>query len=140
MKLFFDTNVIIDALTDRENSSARSRELIGFLLSGKIEGFICSKQVTDIYYILKKYYKDQYEVMKFIKLICKTFEILPLLGSDIQYCLNSDNRDFEDSILDEVASVHMVGNIVTNNVKHFAHSKCVVYEPKDLYLLLTIEQ
>ena len=137
-RVFLDTNVILDALTLRDNSYQPSKELLRYIVSGKAEGYICSKQVTDIHYIFRKYYSDKNKAKEKIKDIASLFEILPLLKGDILACLNKDNIDFEDAILAEVAKVNMIKIIVTNNPKHFGEWPIMILTPQqclDLFQL-----
>lgn len=137
MRYLFDTNVIIDALTERHPDYKCSQFLLKRVASKEIAGYICSKQVTDIYYILRKYYGEK-ERRQLIKMICETFEIVPLLNSYLSYCLKSEIVDYEDAIIDEAAKVNMIDAIVTNDIKDFANSTRVIFSPKDLYTLLNV--
>ena len=117
VKVFVDTNVIIDGLILRDYNYQPSRDLIRNIIAGKYKGYICSKQITDIYYIFKKYVQDKDKSLEYIKRISHFFEILPLLKGDILACLNKKQKDFEDSILLEVAKVNMIPILITNNVQ-----------------------
>ena len=139
MKVLFDTNVLIDALTERTDDYKYCQKLIKAAIDEKIDGYISSKQITDIYYILRKELREE-ERRRVIKTIANTFTILPLLASDIKYCVNSNIVDYEDAIIDEVASVNMIKCIVTNNIKDFADSKSIIMTPRDLYTIVSIEQ
>ena len=135
MNVLFDTNVIVDALAERNNEYKYSQMLIQNVVVGNIKGYISSKQVTDIYYILRKYYNDNVR-RQIIKTISETFSVLPLISGYITYCVNSKMNDYEDAILDETAKVNMIPFIVTNNIKDFANSNTTPITPKDLYKLI----
>ena len=137
-KVFIDTNVIIDAITLRDYDYQPSKALLYNIVEGKINGYICSKQITDIYYIFKKYFQNEYDIRSNIKKIISLFEILPLIKGDILSCLNTEMKDFEDAILCEVAKVNMIPVLVTNNITHFANAKIMALTPKhflDMYSL-----
>ena len=51
IKVFLDTNVIVDALTLRDYDYRPSQKIIRHIVAKNIRGYICSKQITDIYYI-----------------------------------------------------------------------------------------
>ena len=136
MKVFFDTNVILDALTERDNDYTPSKQLLRYVAAGIIEGYICAKQISDFYYIAKKYCSSKDQIMEYIDTLAQLFNIVPLLGSDIAYCLKSKMSDFEDAIIDEVACVNSVPYLVTNNIKDFEKAKSIVMHPKDLIKLL----
>ena len=128
--IFLDTNVILDAITMRDNSYQPSKELLRYIVSGNANGYICSKQITDIHYIFRKYYTDKKLAKEKIKDIVSLFEILPLLKGDILACLNKNDVDFEDAILCEVAKVNMVHIVVTNNPKHFGEWPITILTPQ----------
>ena len=140
-KVFFDTNVILDAFTRRDYSFKPSLELIRFIIDKKIDGYICIKQITDIYYILRKYVDNISTQKNVIKDIIDIFKILPLLKSDITASLYNGIADFEDAVLEEVARTNTMNYLVTNDISHFRDSKMVVVTPTQLLELieLTIE-
>ncbi|MCQ3034687.1 MAG: PIN domain-containing protein [Bacilli bacterium] len=132
MKVLFDTNVIIDAMTARDYSFKDSQELIKKVIIGEIKGAITAKQITDIYFILRKYFDTEEKRREAINLIIDTFEVVPTLKSDLKYCVNSQIADYEDAVLDEVAKVNCFNFIVTNNIKDFHHSKTAILTPNQL--------
>ena len=140
MKVLFDTNVIIDLIVNRSQTYSDCRFLLNKVINEDIEGYISAKQVTDISYILKKYICDSKSRKNIITLICETFKMLPLLPSDIRFCLKTDFYDFEDAVIEETAKVNMIDYIVTNNVKDFEKSKLVITSPHQLRVIMeTIE-
>ena len=130
-KVFFDTNVIIDAITGRDSNYRDSQTLMVKAAKKEIKGYISSKQITDIYYILRKYTKDEAKKRAFIKLVSESFEILPLFPADVSYSLNSKIDDYEDAILDEAAKVNCIPFFVTNDSEHFKNANSVVMNPHD---------
>ena len=133
IKVFFDTNVIIDAFTLRDNNYRDSFHLMNLSASGKIKGYICSKQITDIYYILRKYIDNNDLRMLILKDITEAFTVLPLLPSDIDLSLKSELKDYEDAVLNEVAKVNCVNFFVTHNIKHYEKGSVFTMTPTDLY-------
>ncbi len=139
IKVLFDTNVIIDALTDRGEYYNYSQKLLLLVADEKIDGYISSKQVTDIYYIIRKYFNEK-QRRATIGTLLNVLKVLPLLPSDVKYCINSKMDDYEDAIIDETAKVNMISYLVTNNIKDFNNSKSIIMTPKDLYTIVSIEQ
>jgi len=132
IKVFFDTNVIIDAFTSRDYDYRNSQRLVLKAINKEIDGYISSKQITDIYYILRKYLDDEQKKRTIIKDITESFNVLPLLPSDISLGLKSNLPDYEDAILEEAASVYSIPFIVTHNVKHFKNARAIIFAPEDL--------
>lgn len=141
MKVFFDTNVLIDAFTCRDYDYKNQKQLLRYVANEVIEGYISSKQITDIYYILRKYISSETEKRRILRVILEQFETLPCLKSVCEYCLKSNIEDYEDAIIDETAKIFNVDYIVTNNKADFNNSKCIIISPKELVQLLdTIHQ
>ena len=132
-KYFFDTNVIIDALANRDDNNLYARDLLRRVSVGKIKGYLCSKQICDIYYILRKYISSENERRRVIATLLNAFEILPLLKSELTYSLSLPFDDYEDAVIDEVAKINCVTAIVTSNVKDYQQSKCEVWTPKQCW-------
>ena len=130
IKVFIDTNVIIDGLILRDHDYQPSRDLIRQIIAGKFKGYICTKQITDIYYIFRKYVQSKEKTMEYIKRISRFFEILPLLKGDILATLSKEQKDFEDSVLAEVAKVNMIPTLVTNNVKDYEGWPLLIVSPE----------
>ena len=140
MKVFFDSNVIIDGLSERDYNYRPSRDLLRLATNKTIRGFITAKQITDIYYILKHYYSNESERRNAIRIISNIFEIIPTMKSDIDYCINSKMKDLEDALIDEVCTVNCIDFLVTNNIKDFKNAKSTIITPQELVTLLKINQ
>lgn len=137
MSIFFDSNVIVDALTGRSRSGA-SLFLCKQAILGNIKGYIATKQITDIAYVLRKYHFTSGDINSFLSVIMNNFIVLPTLPSDINYVLqNAKMKNFEDAILDEIAHVNCVKFFVTNNVKDFDNSRNVISTPEEIMNLYT---
>ena len=137
-KIFFDSNVIIDALSERKNSQY-SLELVKMVFNGKIKGFLATKQITDIYYVLKRYEFSEKERTDLLSLVSKYFILIPTLSSDIKYALSTYKEgDFEDYLLDNICKVNCCDYLVTSNELDFKKSRNVVITPKDLVTILEV--
>ena len=133
IKVFFDTNVVIDAFTLRDMNYRDSYHLMMLVLDGKIKGYICSKQITDIYYILRKYISDDAKRKSITQDISQVFEMLPLLPMDIKQSFNTEIKDYEDAVLAEIAKVNCINFLVTQNVEDYKNSSVYAITPTELY-------
>lgn len=132
MKVLFDSNVIIDALSEREDSNdCSSLIFIEAIDYRNIQGYLLSKQITDIYYVLRKYVTE--DVRKdFVNLLLKSFNIIDTTQDDLLKSLFINGIDYEDDILMNAALINGLDCIVTNNVKDFKKSKIQVFTPREL--------
>ena len=139
IKILLDTNVIVDALTLRDYDYRPSQKIIRHIVAKNISGYICSKQITDIYYIFRKYFKNERDIRDAVNTIVEFSEVLPFLKGDILACLKTEMPDFEDAILFEVAKVNMIPIIITNNINHFKGCQTMVLTPQQFLDMFSLE-
>ena len=53
MKVLVDTNVLMDALTEREPFAEKSKEVIRIISDHKADGYLAAHSVTNLFYLLR---------------------------------------------------------------------------------------
>ncbi|EDP73780.1 PIN domain-containing protein [Hydrogenivirga sp. 128-5-R1-1] len=96
MKIFLDTNILLDLLLDRKNSYEASIILNSIDL-GLFEGYISDITLVNVDYIAEKQKKED-EIKEFLILLLETMEICTPDTNLIYEALNLENKDFEDNI------------------------------------------
>lgn len=125
-----DTNVIIDLLINRDGAEAAAA-LIDGAERGEYKVSICSLSFTNIYYSLRKYLSHEQRI-DCLSQLCEVINTLPVNGSVIVAALNSDWKDFEDSVQYHSALVDgSVDGIVTRNGNDFLQSTIVIVDPSE---------
>ncbi len=134
MKVFLDTNIIVDLIADRKPFSKHAVEIFQKGEEGKLELFTSSHSIATTHYLLKKYIEEKdlrevlYNLLEYVTVISVDVDIL-------KKGLRSAHKDFEDSIQIFCASnVQNMGVIVTRNVKDFKNSEIKVLTPDELLL------
>jgi predicted nucleic acid-binding protein len=130
MKTFFDTNVILDVLLDREPFSNEASFLLSKVEQSEIIGFICATTVTTIYYIASKALGHQ-EASRHIQSLLSLFVIAPVNRLVLENAIASKFKDFEDAVLYAAACHAGAKYIVTRNIADFKNSKLPIFEPKE---------
>ena len=131
MKVFIDTNVIVDALTKREPFYEDSLSVIKSCDMGKNEGILAAHSLTNIYYLMRKDYTEDARRDVLMDLT-EMFTIVGVEKEKIQAALkNKSFSDFEDGVQYECAIFSGVDVIVTRDVKHFENSQIKVMTPHD---------
>lgn len=138
MKCFFDSNVIIDALTNRIGVVEDERRLLYAATVGEMEGFMSAKQLTDIYYELRKYMPDDKKRRELISILLQGFEIIPADKSLLSAALPSNVSDYEDAFIAISAKKAGADFIITNDTKGFLQSEVEAKTPKEAIALLGI--
>jgi predicted nucleic acid-binding protein len=86
MKLFIDTNVVVDYLSQRQ-PFFKDAEKIFLLSKGKYELCISSLSFTTIYYILHKL-KDKEELLSLLDDLQNIMNVLPVDGEIINQAIH----------------------------------------------------
>ncbi|MCD8107250.1 MAG: PIN domain-containing protein [Oscillospiraceae bacterium] len=126
-----DTCVIIDALAEREPFAEDAQALCLAVAEEKISGFIPTKSVADIYYIMHRSLHSDAETRALLRKLFLSFGILDTSALDCRNALSSLISDFEDAILVETAVRCGVDCIVTRNTKDFSHSAVPAVTPAE---------
>ena len=136
MTVMFDNNVIIDVITNRENSEA-SIELFKKAAVDDVNGLICANSLNDIFYVLAKILDPQ----KAKAAVAKIMQVLYVTPVDVEICskaINSSMHDFEDAIIAFSASEYDADYIATNDRK-FISSDCPVTAAIPAQILETLK-
>jgi predicted nucleic acid-binding protein len=130
-KLFIDTDVVIDFLTDRTPFANAASELFDMNERGQIQVFLSALSINNIYYIVRKYLGRK----KTLEIIKELVEITDIIGTgkeEIIRSLSQDFKDFEDSIQYATASgIDDLAAIITRNTKDYTNSEIAVFTPED---------
>lgn len=118
MKVFLDTNVIIDFYDRQGEFYYPAAILFDLAIKGKIQMLVSATTFVNAFFILRKSYRqeDLYKSMNGLASLC---EITGISGDMIRKCLEEDCRDFEDRVQYESALCYQADVIVTRNVKDF---------------------
>lgn len=138
MRIFIDSDVILDYLYERKNFSQNARTIIALIEKGIVKGYVSSLILWNIFYILSKYLGEK-EARKKIKLFRSIINIIPVDGKIIDLGLNSDIKDFEDSIQYFAAKTEGVDIFVTRNKKDYPKHSIALMSPAEFLTLIRSE-
>ncbi|MFV0481633.1 MAG: type II toxin-antitoxin system VapC family toxin [Campylobacteraceae bacterium] len=118
MRVFLDTNIILDFLDDKRISHEKAKDLLVYLSENSYEIAISQDMLTTIFYITKT--KEQkLGVLNFFEYILKNWIVSPFCDEDILsaigICKNDINLDFEDVLQSLLAKSLNCESIYTND-------------------------
>ncbi|WP_029523018.1 PIN domain-containing protein [Persephonella sp. KM09-Lau-8] len=113
MKIFLDTNILLDLLLDRKNSYEASI-ILNSVDVGLFEGYISDITLVNINYIAKKQKKEN-EIKEFLILLLEAMEICTPDTNLIYEALKLENKDFEDNIQYLLAKKYKCDCLITND-------------------------
>jgi predicted nucleic acid-binding protein len=131
LNILFDTNVILDALLDREPFSTTAVLLMDAAEKSTINGFLSAHSVTTIYYLMEKSKKRPF-ARRNIKLLLDIFAVAPVTRAVLHEALYLDFCDYEDAVIHESAISINADGIVTRNSTDYSKSKIAIYSPFEL--------
>ena len=135
MKLFLDTNVVIDVIAAREPFVADSTAVFNLSETGKVEGIISALTLCTISYILRKYVTPGTMRTK-LQLFRNVLTPVDLSVSLLDKALASSISDFEDAVQFYTAVYSEADYIITRNAKHFPSNHIPVLSPTDYLALM----
>lgn len=132
-RIFVDTNIIVDLITDRKPFSKFAIDLFNRAEKKKIRLFTSSHSIATTHYLLKKYI-DEKNLRSILYDLTDYITIIQIDSEMIQKGLRSKHKDFEDALQINCAySVEKIDCIVTRNIKDFKDSEITVLTPDELY-------
>ena len=131
MKVFFDTNVLIDVLALRQPFYEDSAELWTLSERRTITGLVSVLTFTNTFYIVRRL-TDLKTARRALSLIRDAFTPVACDGDIINRAIVSNLVDFEDAVQYISATQIGVDCIVSRNVSHFpASGECPILTPAE---------
>jgi len=132
LRLFIDTNIIIDLLADRKPFSNSAYVLFKEAKLNRWKLFTSSNSILTTFYILEKQLNSN-DANRAIETILNRIEIQDLTKKDLILAIKSKTEDLEDASQIECANkIGKVNYIVTRDKKGFKNSIIDILSPDEL--------
>ena len=132
MKVLIDTNIMIDALTNRDGRSGFSATVIDLCAKQVIDGYVALHSISNMYYILRKQYSDA-ERRTILKRYNEILKVAEVVDTAIN---NTAISDYEDALQYACAETVGAEYIVTRNIKDYGKAEIRAISPEELLKLL----
>ncbi len=140
IKLFLDTNIILDILDTERPYSKESEILFKFIEDGTLMAYFSESVVTTTDYVLKKKFTNAKRVSILTDLL-QLITIIDCANSIVQNALLKNESDVEDAILYELALTEKLDYFITNDkqaLKKLATKKLPIITTKDFLKLMNV--
>lgn len=125
MKIFLDTNVIIDLMAKREGFYKEAVTLF----DSKQSIYVSTITILDTLYILENQYKIK-DARKILNILISKLSIIPTFETNIKLAFNSAFTDIEDAVQHFTALEYgSIDYIITRDKKGFSKSEIPVLTP-----------
>ena len=122
MRMLIDTNVIMDVLVGREPFLHDSRQVLKMCKNKQIHGYLAAHTITNLFYILRKYYPSD-ECHDILLDLFDIFSVISVDDRKLRLALaNKRCKDFEDCLQMECGRAVDVRYIVTRDASDFMDS------------------
>ena len=134
-RAFFDLNIILDVLQNREPFYEASAQLLAYAETGKIQGFIAPHSLTTLFYLVSK---DQSaaKARATITNLLQFLSVTKIDQSTIEQAMSLSYRDFEDAVQMIAAVQCKADYFITRNPKDFQPPMLTVIQPSELIALI----
>lgn len=129
MKVFLDTNIILDVILQRDQVSYGAQ----ILSQGEqklVELYVSFLSIANVAYVIRKG-RTPSQVRSIISGLYRFVDILPMNKQQVDLALQLDAKDFEDVLQYQCAIENGCDIIVTRNVRDYAFSQITVKTPAD---------
>jgi len=133
MKIFIDTNVIVDYLNHREPFFDDAASIIGLCVEGYVQGVVSSLTIVNAVYIAKKMYRKE-DLFAQLDWLLSIFTVSSIDRSDIAEASLLRPIDFEDAVQYFSAERYNVDYILTRDEKGFKNFSIPSITPGDFIL------
>lgn len=133
MKVFLDTNIILDTILDRPHSD-ESDQIVARGVMGKFGMYTSFLSIANMAYILRK--MPQHELLALLSETCTMIDVISMDGGLLQKAIAEPFDDFEDGLQYQSAMAEGCDYIVTNNEKDWQQSTIPVYSSIDFLKLV----
>ena len=138
IKIFLDTNIILDVFDDKRISHNDSIALYKLIEDNAVLGFVTESVLTTTDYILQKNLSKKYRQLLFTELN-SLIKILPCSRQNFEKALQTNFDDLEDALLYQIALENKIDYYITNDltvIKKLSNSILPILKPKELLKIL----
>lgn len=125
IRIFVDTNILVDLLLDRAPHAEAAEALLSQIEKGEARGFVAGITISNLYYILHDINKRKNPLPSLAALM-EILEVVPTTKRILLDAMESGLKDYEDGIQHVSALAVRCTHLATRNPKDFRNSSLVV--------------
>ncbi len=141
MRIYIDTNVIIDFLTERKPFYDNALMLFDRVAEeDDLIAYTSVKSLSDIYYVIHRNVHDKTETDKLIVKLISLLHVADNTDIDLLKSFSCKTGDFEENLISQLSSRMMLDYIVTRNTKDFDPAFVKAITPRQCLDILNLPQ
>lgn len=135
MKVFLDTNVLLDVLANRKPFADDAARILSTIERGDAIGYMAAHTATTLYYLLARALGKK-AAKRALSDVLKLVEVVPVDHDRLLQALAMNWKDFEDAVQAACAAKAEVDYLVTRNVGDISQSDLDIVTPTELLAAL----
>ena len=132
MRVLVDTNIMLDALLEREPFVRDARPLLEAIDSGQIRGYVAATTITNIFYIVRRQTRSIERARESVSQTLAAMQICSVNSDILEVAFASNLRDFEDAVQLACAIAENLDAIITRNPQDFAGAALPILSASEL--------
>ena len=137
MRIFLDTNILLDVLSERKPHYAAAAALWTLAETRKVDARISALSFSNVYYILCRL-SDRKKAEQGIRILFNLFTVAPVEEKIIGQAIDSNFRDFEDAIQYFCAVQSKTRFFITRNSRDFPQERMSILTAAEFLALRQI--
>ena len=130
MRVFLDTNVLLDVLARRDPFYAAAAEVWSLAESGELEAFVSAISFNNIYYIVRKA-AGKAKADSALRMLRDIFHIIAPDTQIINQAMDADLNDFEDAVQFRSAIRAKATHLLTRDPDDFPASDLLILSAEE---------
>jgi len=137
MIILLDTNIIMDALQERQPFDAEAKEILLRAQNSEFNCCFTANAATDIFYLYRKA-RDIKSARQVLLFLLSTFKVISITHEDCVNAMSVLIEDFEDALVSVCAEKAGADYIISRDDKYLHNNSPVkVITPKDFLMEIT---
>lgn len=132
MRVLVDTNIVLDALLERESFVEDARALLEAIRAGQIQGYVRATTLTNIFYIIRRQTRSLERARQAVSMTLILMQICPVDRGILEAAFAFNVRDFEDAVQLGCAIAENLEAIITRNPQDFAGAALPILSAREL--------
>jgi len=137
VRLFVDTNLILDVIAERDPFYASAARIWSMCETGVCEGFVSAISFNNVFYIVRRA-RNADVARKALVLMRDVFKSVAPDEQILNQAIDSDIRDFEDAIQFFSAQRVATDYLLTRNVTDFPKTHQPILAPDEFLVLMDL--
>ena len=130
MRVFVDTNVLLDVLAERKPFYTDSVNIWTLAESGRLDASVAAISFTNCWYLVRRH-AGRKSADKALQLLRDVFTPVDLTAQVLNQAIDAGFEDFEDAVQFHSAVQARARCVVTRNADHFPRSPLSVLSPAE---------